>query len=120
MKREFFMTDAKTSPDTESAATRDPLERLENQLKQWRTDIDEVIVQLNLASKDVRDELGRRIATAQDVELAARSRLGDAGRDLVAALVAQRENVVHILKDIRLACESAKQAAERHRASSEG
>ena len=113
------MTDTETSPDGESTAPKDPLKRVEDQLRQWRTDIDEVIVQLNLAGKDVRDELGRRMAAAQDVELAARSRLGDAGRDLVAVLVGQRQSVVQVLKDIRLAYDSAKQAAERHRSSSE-
>jgi len=113
------MTDTETSSDAEPTAPKNPLERLEDQLQQWRADIDEVIVQLNLATKDVRDELGRHIAAAQDVELAARSRLGDVGRDLVGALVAQRQSVVQVLKDIRLAYDSAKQAAERHRASSE-
>lgn len=113
------MSDNESSPDAESTTPKDPVKRLEDQLLQWRADIDEVIVQLNLATKDVRDELGRRMAAAQDVELAARSRLGDAGRDLVSTLVAQRQSVIQVLKDIRLACESARQAAERHRPSSE-
>lgn len=109
------MTDTRPSPDSEPSAHQDALGRLEDLLTQWRAEIDELLVQLNLAGKDVRDEISRRVAAAQDAELAARSRLGDLGHDVLGALSAQRQSARQALADLRLVYESAKEAAERHR-----
>ena len=113
------VTDTEPRPEAEASASANPLERVEKLLAQWRGDIDELAVQLDIASKDVRDELCRRLEAAQNAELAARSRLGEVREDLVAALDDQRDNIVKILRDIRLMFESAREAAGRHGAGGE-
>ena len=107
------MTETESKPQSEGSGLPNPLERLEALLRQWRSDIDELAVQLDVASMDVRDELSRRLEAAENAGLAARSRLGDVREDLVAALDGHRETIVKILRDIRLTFESAKEAAER-------
>lgn len=103
------------SEDWPPDARPDAVTRLEELLQQWRADIDEVILQLDLAGKDVRDDLNRRLAESENAALAARSRLGDAKVDLVETMAGQWHGILQTLHDVRLAFTSAKEAIERER-----
>ena len=56
----------------------DVFERLSSSLEQWRARIDELVVQLDLATHDGRDEVRKKVDIAQNVFLAAHSKLSDA------------------------------------------
>ncbi len=95
----------------------DLLQQLGNALDGWRSKIDELRVQLDLADLDVRDEIRKRLDTAQNVYLAARSRLSDAQHDAGSNLGSVRQGVEQLLSDLRLAYDSAEAVVRRSRAS---
>jgi hypothetical protein len=95
----------------------DLLQQLGNALDGWRAKIDELRVQLDLADLDVRDEIRKRLDTAQNVYLAARSRLSDAQKDAGANLGTVRQGVEQLLGDLRQAYDSAEAVVRRSRAS---
>ena len=83
-------TDRPAAPD--DGAT---VERLERLLDEWRGRIDELLVQADLASKDVSESVRAQATAAQNAYLAARNQLAripkDAGSNLGVAAVRRRE-----------------------------
>jgi hypothetical protein len=101
-----------TGEDTE-AARRDLVEWLSAALDVWRSKIDDLLVQADLASKDLGDELRGRAAVAENAYLAARRRLGDLPRDAGASLGSIRAGMESLMGDLRRAYEAAEAVVRR-------
>jgi len=106
------MTTTKGKSPSSEETTIDRLERL---LDEWRGRIDELLVQVNLASKDVSEEARSRAAAAENAYLAARSRLREMPRDAGANLGSLRSGVERLIDDLRRAYDSAQAAIRRGR-----
>ena len=95
------MTRATDNGSVESEIDHDPIERLDSALRDWRTRIDDLKVQLDLAAMDAKDTLDKQLEVAQNAYLAARSRLSqthNVGSDL-KAVSRDVEAVLHNLKE---------------------
>ena len=100
-----------------SEAPRDAVDRIERALSQWRGQVDELLVQLNLASMDLRDEFAKQLAVAQNAGLAVRPGLEKIRDDVTAGLMAPRDTVGEVLHDLQRAIDAAKSVVERRQAS---
>jgi hypothetical protein len=69
------------------------IERLERRLEEWRGKIDELLVQVDLASKDVSEEVRSRATAAQNAYLAAKGKLREIPNDAGSNLGALRSGV---------------------------
>ena len=105
-------------PDNRS----DVFERLDSALQGWRARIDELVVQLDLATLDGRDEGREKVDVAQDVFLAAHSKTGGcSGR--TPALVPLRwkkgssSGLEQLLRDLGRVFEAAEAVIRRERQS---
>ncbi len=96
-----------------SGQPNDLAERLGQVLDEWRSRIDELIVQLDLADMDVRDELSKQLSTAQNAGLAVWSGLTYAGKDVAAGVTGQRASVTDVLHDLQSAYQRAKTIVEQ-------
>jgi len=83
------------------------MERLNRALDEWRARIDELLVQLDLAGKDVHDEVRTRAEAAENVYLAARSKLADAGHDAGGDARSAVTAAEQLLRDLQLAYDAA-------------
>jgi len=92
------MTDTAMNNEQAKKTECDAVERL---LNEWRTRIDELKVQVDLAVKDVRDEVGDQLKIAENVFLAARSRLSNARNDTGADLKGMRRDIEGLLQDLK-------------------
>ncbi len=109
---ETTSTGAGTEPEESGKAF---VERFERLLDGWRGRLDELLVQVDLASKDVRDELHRRTGAVENAYLAARKRLGELPRDAGADLSSVRSGAEQLLDDLRQAYQAAEGAVRRSR-----
>jgi hypothetical protein len=82
-------------------------------LDQWRTRIDELKVQVDLAKLDTRERATKQLDLAQNACLAAYSKLRDAGHDAVTNADTLREGVQKLLNDIKEAFEAAQAVITR-------
>ena len=71
----------------------DTVERLEQLLDEWRGKIDELLVQVDLASKDVSEEVRDRATAAQNAYLAAKNQLRQIPKDAGSNLGSLRSGV---------------------------
>lgn len=76
------------------------IDAISHRLDQCRTLIDELLVQLDLAKLDVRDELNRQVTIAENAYLAARSRLSDARLDAGSTVDALQLGLDQLLHDL--------------------
>ena len=90
-------------PDNSS----DVFERLSSSLQGWRARIDELMVQLDLATLDGRDEVHKKVDIAQNVYLAAHSKLSDARADARSSLASLEEGLGQLLRDLGRVYEEA-------------
>jgi ElaB/YqjD/DUF883 family membrane-anchored ribosome-binding protein len=90
----------------------DLLERL---LEEWRGKIDELLVQVDLASKDVSEDVRSRATAAENAYLAAKSQLREIPKDAGSNLGALRSGIEKLLDDLRQAYQSAEAAVRRSR-----
>ena len=109
-----------TSTDHESAVpeesgdtTATTVERLEHLLAEWRARIDELLVQADLASKDVAEAVRSQVAVAENAYLAAKSRLKEMPRDAGANLGSLRTGFDKLVGDMRGAYDSAEAVIRR-------
>jgi hypothetical protein len=109
-----------TAPDTSTeqsdggaAAEHHEIEQMGRLLDEWRAKIDELMVQIDLANLDLRDELRKRLDVAQNVYLAARSRLLEARRDADSNLSSMRAGLDQLLRDLGAAYASAEAVIRR-------
>ena len=100
------------SPATEPPDGREVVERLQSALADWRARIDELLVQLDLAGMDLRDELAKQLRKAENTGLAVRSGIAYARDDLAAAASAQKDSITEALHDIQRALQSAREVLE--------
>ncbi len=87
--------------------------QLDRTLDEWRSRIDELKLQIDLASHDLRDELRTRMEVTENVYLAVRSRLSDARQDTGKNVAGVREGVDQLLRDLRLAYDDAEAVVTR-------
>ncbi len=102
---------------SKSQGDHDIIDQISRTLDEWRTRIDELMVQLDLADLDVREEIRKRVDIAQNVYLAARSQLSDARRDANSNLSPIRQGLEQLLRDLRHAYEAAEAVVRRGRES---
>jgi hypothetical protein len=100
-------------PDNKS----DVFERISSSLEGWRARIDELVVQLDLATLDGRDELRKKVDIAENVYLAAHSKLSDARTDARSSLASVEEGLEVLLRDLGRVLEEAEAVIKRGRES---
>ncbi len=101
------------SGDTGSAADTTTVDRLEHLLDEWRARIDDLLVQADLASKDVAEAVRAKAAVAENAYLAARNRLRDIPKDAGANLGSARDGIDKLVDDMRQAYQSAEAVIRR-------
>jgi len=101
---------APTPADADGPTTVDRLERL---LAEWRTRIDELLVQADLASQDVREAVRANAAVAENAYLAAVNRLKEIPKDAGANVGSLRDGIDKLVGDIRNAYDSAEAVIRR-------
>jgi len=94
---------------------RATLERLRRTLDDWRGRIDELMVRVDLADLDVRDELRKRADVTQNAYLAAKKRLSDLPSDVGANVGTLVKGLEKLLADLRQAYEAAEAVVRRSR-----
>lgn len=97
------------SPSDEDAT----VERLERVLDEWRARIDELLVQADLASKDVSEAVRAKAAVAENAYLAAVNRLKQMPRDAGANVTSVRTGIEKLVGDMRDAYQSAEAVIAR-------
>jgi hypothetical protein len=102
-----------TPEDPGSTPEGTTVERLERLLDEWRARIDDLIVQADLASKDVAEAVRAKTAVAENAYLAARNRLGQMPKDAGANLGSMRQGFDKLVDDMRQAYQSAEAAIRR-------
>ncbi len=105
-------TDAEENRN-EATADHGVIESISRSLDERRGQIDELLVQLDLAKLDVREEVDRQLDVAQNAYLAARSKLADARVDLNATVNAVRQSLEQLLHDLGQACTEVNDAVKR-------
>ena len=98
---------------TDADRQRSAIRQMGRTPDEWRTKIDELLVQLDLANLDIRDGIRRRLDTTQNVYQAARSRLSDVRDDADTKLSTLRLGLEQLLRDLLRAYDVA-EAAVRH------
>ena len=106
------MSTTENQTASEDGAT---IERLERLLDDWRGRIDELLVQANLASKDVSETVRAQANTAQNALLAAKNQLARIPKDAGSNIGSLRSGVEKLIDDIRNAFESAEATIRRSR-----
>ena len=94
----------------------DTVEILSRTLDGWRARIDELLVQFDLAGHEVRDQARKNIDLAENVYLAARSRLSDAHRDAHSNIKTVCGGTEKLIVDLQEAFQAAEAAFRRGRA----
>jgi hypothetical protein len=107
------MSNANNESNFTPEAPQDFAEALQGALTEWRARIDELMVQIDLANMEFRDELSKQLNAAENAGLAARAGLAYAGHDLASAVPAQRDAVTAVLHDLQRAFRGAREAFER-------
>jgi hypothetical protein len=91
---------ALTYRNSEDSAAVGPIESISHTLDECRTQIDEVLVQLDPAKLDVRDEVDHQVAIAGNAYLAARSKVTDARLDSGATVEVLQHGLDQLLCDL--------------------
>jgi hypothetical protein len=104
-----------TAEEQSTAHDVDTVERLEQLLEEWRGRIDELLVQVDLASKDLSEDVRDRATAAQNAYLAAKNKLREIPKDAGSNLGSLRRGVEQLLDDLRQAYQSAEAAIRRGR-----
>jgi len=102
-----------THEETSTAAAQGTAEKLDRSLDQWRARIDELKVQADLATLDIREDVAKRLEVTENVYLAVRSRLSDARHDTGKNLAAVHQSVDQLLVDLRRAYDDAEAVVKR-------
>jgi hypothetical protein len=82
-------------------------------LDEWRARIDELVVQLDLANLDLRDEVRKSVDATQNAYLAAHSKLSDARADVSSSLNTLQEGIEKLLRDLARTFVEAQAAVKR-------
>jgi hypothetical protein len=106
-------TTDKGSDATEGTDGDTTIERLERVLEEWRARIDDLLVQADLASKDVSEAVRDKAAVAENAYLAAKNRLREMPHDAGANLGSMRDGFDKLVDDMRQAYQSAESVIRR-------
>lgn len=106
-------TDTDTDTQSSTADGKGAAETLDRTLDHWRARIDELKVQVDLATLDAREDLSKRLEVTENVYLAIRSRLSDARGDAGTSLGTVRHSVDQLLADLRRAFDDAEAVVRR-------
>ena len=106
-------TDDPTPTSDRTADDATTVERLEQLLEEWRARIDELLVQADLASKDVSEAVRAKAAVAENAYLAAVIRLKQMPRDAGANVTSVRTGIEKLVGDMRDAYQSAEAVIAR-------
>ena len=106
-------TENQTPGPDEAADAASTVERLEHLLEEWRARIDELLVQADLASKDVSESVRAKAAVAENAYLAAVNRLKEMPRDAGANVTSVRTGIEKLVGDMRDAYQSAEAVIAR-------
>jgi len=79
----------------------------------WKSRIDELRVQADLAKLDVRDQATKQLDIAQNSCLAAATKLREAGHDAAVSVRALADGVRNLLNDVKSAFDAAKAVIDR-------
>jgi hypothetical protein len=104
------------TPTTEATSTvqgQDSAEKLDRTLDRWRARIDELKVQGDLASLDVREDAATHLEVAENIYLAVRSHLSDARHDAGQNVATLRQSVAQLLTDLSRAFDDAEAVVKR-------
>ncbi len=104
---------ASGTPAVPEEETAEVMESVNRTLEEWRARIDELKVQAELAKLDVRERATKQLELAQNVCLAAFSKLSDARHDATANADTLREGFQQLLQDIKKAFEAAQAVITR-------
>ncbi len=104
-----------TTTDQSSAHGGSAIEGFEHVLDELRTKIDRLLVQVDLASKDVSEDVRSRAEAVENAWLAAKRRLGDIPTDAGSNLGSARAGIDKLVDDVRQAYLSAEAAVRRSR-----
>jgi len=104
-----------TTEDQSSSQGEAGIDRLERLLEEWRGKIDELLVQVDLASKDVSEDVRKRATAAENAYLAAKNRLREIPKDAGSNVALLRGGVEKLFDDLRQAYQSAEAAVLRSR-----
>jgi len=106
-------TENGTTGDSGGGADKSTVERLEQVLEEWRARIDDLLVQADLASKDVREAVRAKAEIAENAYLAAMNRLRDIPKDAGNNLGSAKDGVDKLVDDMRQAYQSAEAVIRR-------
>jgi hypothetical protein len=95
------------------ASGGDAIETVSRILATCRTQIDELLVQLDLAKLELREEVSGQVEIAENAYSAARSKLSDARLDANAAVGALRHSLEQLLHDLGRAYTEVDSAVKR-------
>ena len=97
--------------DQETAEARSDLfDQIDRTLSEWRAKIDELVVRLDLANLDLRDEVRKNLDATQNAYLAAHSKLSDARREACSSVHTVESSLKKLLHDLTLAFEATQAA----------
>lgn len=103
-----MMVGTTSGPDQQA-----PVEQLQARLSDWRSRIDTLLVQLDLASMELRQAFQSELARMENARLALRSGLGNAREGLAAMLPTDRAAVGEALREIERAFQAARASLTR-------
>ena len=110
MPESVHIEKSKTEPESDVAGS------LTRALDGWRSRIDEVLVQFDLAGLDARDEVRKQVNLVENVYLAARSRLSTVHDDASSSASSVCADTEKLIRDLKQAFEAAQAAFHRTRA----
>jgi len=112
------LTAVRSQLDAETAETKAAYrEALRPQLDAWRSRVEELRVQLDLAEMDARDELSALLAEVERAYGAAQYHLDRAGDDTTETLENLRRGTRQVIGDLEAALEAASKTLAQARAS---
>ena len=106
-------TGSRTHEETDQSAILVASDKLDRLLDDWQARIDELKVQVDLATMDVREDMAKRLEVTENVYLAVRSRLADARHDAGKNMATVRQSVDQLLVDLRRAYDDAEAVVKR-------
>jgi hypothetical protein len=114
-RRRIAMSDAPEPSGSDGAQekTSQVVDSMTGTFDQWRARIDELKVQADLAKLDARELASRQLDIAQNVCLAAYSKLRDARHDASVNADTLREGLQKLLSDLKDAFEAAQAVIDR-------
>jgi len=107
------MSEVTGTDQSEAESGHETFDELSRSLDGWRARIDELLVQVNLASLDARDGLRERAKITENAYLAAKSQLAELGKDVKTGLGSTREATQQLLHDLRQVYEVTEAAVRR-------